>query len=169
VSGPISQYFRADHARLDRLLQRAVAGPSPIDLEAFTSFRAGLLKHIALEEKILLPALRRRRGGEPLESARRLRVDHAAIAHLLVPSPTPALVSELRSILDPHNQLEEGPGGLYAVCDDVLEQEAAQLLEQARSYPDVKAAAFKDGPRACRVAAQALRLAERAVFEAGSA
>jgi hypothetical protein len=169
VSGSISAFFRADHERLDRLLQQAVATPGRIDLEAFVSFRSGLLRHIALEEKILLPAVRRRRGGNPLALARRLRVDHGAIAHLLVPPPTPALVGELRSILEPHNRLEEGPGGLYSTCDALLESAAAQILEEARSYPDVKAAAFKDSPRACRVAKEALRLAERAVSDADGA
>jgi hypothetical protein len=33
---------------------------------------------------------------EPLDLAARLRVDHGAIAAVLVPTPTPALVGEIR-------------------------------------------------------------------------
>ncbi len=161
MSGPIAAFFAADHARLDRLLERATATPGAIDVEAFAAFRAGLLKHIALEEKILLPALRSHRGEEPLAFERRLRVEHGAIALLLVPSPTPALVVEIRSILQPHNALEEDPSGLYAVADALLAPDADTLLAQAQRYPDVKVAQHYDGPRACRLAADALRISEK--------
>jgi hypothetical protein len=86
MRGPLSSWFAEDHARLDRLLHRSVADPNAFDGEAFEVFRGGLLRHIALEEKFLLPAARNARGGEPLPVARRLRVDHGAIASLLVPT-----------------------------------------------------------------------------------
>ncbi len=160
MSGPIATCYRADHVRLDRLLRRAVAQASGIDAEAFGAFRSGLLRHIALEEKILLPAARRARGGAPLELARRLRVDHGALALLLVPSPSPALVAEIRSILEPHDRLEEEPGGLYEVCDELLHAEAEQLVQRAQAYPQVRVSPYQDGPRACRSAEQALRISE---------
>jgi hypothetical protein len=161
MNGPISGFFQTDHARLDGLLRQAVAGPGELDADTFAAFRAGLLKHIALEEKILLPAARRLRGGEPLPVARRLRVDHGAIALLLVPSPTRDLIAEIRSILEPHNRLEEAPDGLYAICDEMLTSEAEALLARVRSYPEVKVAPYHDGPRACRSAQDALRISER--------
>ena len=86
--GPLSGFFADDHRRLEALLDRAAAGPGPIDPELFEQFRAGLLRHIAMEEKILLPAVQRARGGTPLPIARQLRLDHGAIAALLVPTPT---------------------------------------------------------------------------------
>ncbi|HZY04220.1 MAG TPA: hemerythrin domain-containing protein, partial [Anaeromyxobacteraceae bacterium] len=65
MPGPLTAWFAADHRRLDALLSRSVADPEAFDLETFEAFRAGLLKHIALEEKILLPAVREASGGEP--------------------------------------------------------------------------------------------------------
>lgn len=63
MSGPISSFFQAGHARLDALLKQALADRDCLDAIAYAKFRAGLLKHIALEEKLLLPAIRRLRGG----------------------------------------------------------------------------------------------------------
>ncbi len=79
-----------DHARLDRLLDEAAArDPAKVEPAPYDAFRRGLLKHIGMEEKILLPAAQQLNGGEPMPLAARLRLDHGAIAALLVPSPTP--------------------------------------------------------------------------------
>jgi hypothetical protein len=161
MSGPISSFFQSDHTRLDGLLCAATRTPGELDPQAYAAFRAGLLKHIALEEKLLLPAARRLRGGEPLELARRLRVEHGALAALLVPSPTLELVSEIRSILEPHNRLEEEPGGVYDICDELLAGEAEALLAKARSYPEVRVAPYYDGAGVCRTAEEALRISEK--------
>lgn len=158
MPGPIFQFLAEDHARLDALLTKAVAGLRGVDLAAFGAFREGLLRHIALEEKILLPAARTARGGEPVPHARRLRVDHGAIAALLVPTPTPEIAGEIRKILGPHNEVEEGKGGLYEECDALLSAEAGALLERMRAYPPVKVARYQDGPRVCRTAEEALRV-----------
>ena len=83
----IRSFLERDHARLDQLLARAGRDPENIDMEAFGEFRRGLLKHIGMEEKILLPAIQRLRCGEPLAIAAKLRLDHGAIAALLVPTP----------------------------------------------------------------------------------
>lgn len=156
MPGPLSSWFAEDHARLDGLLRRST-DPGTFDREAFEAFRGGLLRHIALEEKILLPAVRKARGGEPLPLERRLRVDHGAIASLLVPTPDAGIVAELRSILEPHNAAEEEEGGLYQACDGLLSREAAALLERVRAYPPVKVAPHRDAPNVYRTAAEALR------------
>lgn len=161
ASGRITAYLAADHARLDALLTRAVAAPGTIDVAAYGEFRAGLLRHIAMEEKILFPALRVARGGEPHPDWKRLRVDHGAITSLLVPPPTPALVAEIRSILEPHNVLEEGPASVYGGGDALGEGELATLLERMRAYPPVKLAAHRDGPRVLHTAADALRISAK--------
>jgi len=163
MAGPISAFFTEDHVRLDALLRKAVERPGLLDRASFDAFRAGLLRHIALEEKILLPAARRARGGEPLPAARRLRVDHGALASLLVPTPTPEIVVEIRTILEPHNRLEEEPGGLYRSCDDLLGEEAEALLRKARAYPPVKVARYNDGPGVYRRAADALAASARQI------
>jgi hypothetical protein len=107
----------ADHARLDRQLSLSARKDGSIDEEAYAVFRHDLLRHIAMEGKVLLPFARVRRGGEPLPVATALRADHGAIAQLLVRSPTAGIVNELRELLGRHNALEEGPDGLYATCD----------------------------------------------------
>jgi hypothetical protein len=58
----------------------------------FAEFRAGLLRHIAMEEKVLLPDARLRRG-EPLPIAKQLLEDLALLASLMVPTPTHELVA----------------------------------------------------------------------------
>jgi len=92
MPGKIYRYLACDHVRLESLLQRATAHPDNIDPEPFAAFRAGLLKHISMEEKILLPAAQRMRGGQPLALAAKLRLDHGALAALLVPQPTPSII-----------------------------------------------------------------------------
>jgi hypothetical protein len=155
--GPITRYLAEDHARLDGLLARAVATAGGMDLDAFGAFRAGLLRHIGIEEKLLFPALREARGGAPHPHWVRLRIDHGALTSLLVPPPTPELVAEIRSILVPHNALEEGPAAPYASADLLLPAEAEPLLERMHAYPPVRVAAYRDGPRVLRTAADALR------------
>ena len=157
MAGPLTAWFAADHERLDALLRRSVADPRAFDRDAFEAFRGGLLRHIALEEKFLLPRARMARAGEPLPVARRLRVDPGAIASLLVPTPDAGIVAELRSILEPHNAVEEGPEGLYATCDRLLAPEVGDLLERIRAYPPVKTAPHNDGPGTYRTAEEALR------------
>lgn len=156
MPGPLAAYLIADHERLERLLDRAVADPERFDHEAFEEFRAGLMRHIGIEEKIVLADARRRRGGEPLPIARVLRVEHGALASLLVPTPDHAIVSEIRSILEVHDPREEGPGGAYEQCEALAGDEVLALLERARSAPEVPAAPHFDGPSACRTAREAL-------------
>ncbi len=167
MSGPITRFLSDDHDRLDDLLLRAVERPDRIELGSYGEFRGGLLRHIALEEKVLLPAARAARG-EPLPEARRLRVDHGAIAALLVGPPTHDLVRELRSILGPHNELEEAGGGVYATCDALLASDAERLVERMRAYPTVKVNAYQDNPKVCRTAADALRISGLQAEKRGS-
>ena len=84
----VHDFLAADHARLDGLVAVALAADG-LDLAAYEQFRAGLLRHIGMEEKILLPAAKRARGGTALPAARLLRHDHSALAALLVPTPMP--------------------------------------------------------------------------------
>ena len=113
TAGPITSFLVADHRRLDNLLHSAVTHGEHVDAGTYDQFRAGLLRHIGMEEKILLPAAQRLRGGEPLPIAPKLRLDHGALAALLMPTPTPAILAMIRGILRSHNILEEGPGALY--------------------------------------------------------
>ena len=158
--GPIYRFLAADHARLDALLRRAFADPNQIDLEAYGQFRAGLLRHIAMEEKILLPAAQKARRGKPLQIAAKLRLDHGAIAALLVPPPTAVIAASLRFILAAHNPLEEGPDGLYQTCAALLAGESENIVARLQAAPEVKLAPFNAGP-------QVMESAKRALARAG--
>ncbi len=143
----IYQYLAADHARLDELLARAVADPEHIDQASYAQFRGGLLRHIAMEEKVLFADARSRRDEllKPLVAT--LHADHAAIASLLIPPPTPTLIASLRSVLDEHNPLEEDPAGLYARCDKAAGADVAAVIARMEAIPPARASQFLDEPR----------------------
>jgi hypothetical protein len=148
TSRPLSDLLESDHARLRELLRRAAADGATIDAGPYEAFRAGLLRHIAMEEKVLLPEIRRRRGGEPPEVAKQLRADHAALAALLVPTPTHAILATIGGVLAEHDPLEEGPAGLYPLAEALLAPERDAILERLKAVPAVPLAAHFDGPRA---------------------
>ncbi len=146
MPGPIEAFLTADHARLDALLVRAEKPDGSIDTASYAEFRQGLLRHIAMEEKTLLPFAKGKRSGEALPIAAPLRKDHGVIAALLVPSPTPEICARLRATLSKHNPLEEGAEGLYAICDALAGDEAPQLVERLEAQPAVPVAPHYDGP-----------------------
>src|SRR5688572_26416660 len=80
----VYRYLAEDHRRLEELLRRATIAEGSIEPGAYMEFRGGLLRHIGMEEKILLPAAQAARSGDPLPLASRLRLDHGALAGLLV-------------------------------------------------------------------------------------
>jgi len=165
MNGPLHRFFSADHRRLDALLRRSISEPGRIDLAPFGQFRAGILKHIGMEEKVLFLAACRGRG-EPLPIVSRLRVDHGAIAALLVPTPTPAIVAEILSVLVPHNRREEEPGGVYDACDEAVgPAEAERLLQELRAFPEVPLKAYNDGPEVLKHIETNLDLARRQWLE----
>jgi hypothetical protein len=146
MPGVIHRYLADDHRRLDALLEGAMSDPENIELSAYAQFRSGLLKHIGMEEKILLPAARRSRGGEPLPVAAKLRLDHGALTALLVPSPTASVVAAIRAILKAHNPIEEDPGGIYDQCEELAGDGADQILRQLQEAPEVKVLPHVDSP-----------------------
>jgi hypothetical protein len=162
MPGPLFCFLAGDHARLDGLLRRAMTAASTIDRAAYAEFRAGLLRHISLEEKILLPAAQRWQGGDPLPLAAKLRLDHGALAALLVPSPTPAILAAICTVLTAHNTLEEGPGGVYERCEQLAGAEADALLAQLHAASEVPVAPYSDGPQVMSVVRRAL---ERAGYD----
>lgn len=144
--GRIEAFMVEDHVAIDRALDTSETPEGGVDLDAYARFRRGLLRHIGMEEKVLLPFAREVRGGRPLPIAAQLRADHGAIARLLVRSPTVAGIAALRELLGRHNALEEGPDGLYATCDALADDRADEVLERLRAQPEVPLAPFFDGP-----------------------
>lgn len=146
AAGSIARFLAEDHRRLDALLQAAAAHADHIDQSIYDQFCAGLLRHIGMEEKLLLPAMQRWRGGEPLPVAAKLRLDHGALATLLMPTPTPHILTTIRRILSDHNLLEEGPDGLYAICDRLPAMELEPLLAALQAAPSVSVMRHSDSP-----------------------
>ncbi len=157
--GLVYRLLAEDHARLDALLDKATGHPGPVDAEVYAEFRARLLRHIAMEEKILLPAAQGAQGGKPLPIAARLRLDHGAIAALLVPSPSAVVIAALHDILARHNRLEEGHDGVYATCERLVGGAIPELLAALRAAPAVPASPHVDGPRIMEALCRALERA----------
>lgn len=156
--GAIARLLEEDHDRLDELLARSVADPEHFDLESFGQFRSGLLRHIGIEEKLLMPLLREQ-GGEHAAMALTLREGHSALASLLVGPPDHALVKEILSILEDHNPLEEGEDGMYAIAERLLGDRLEETLEKVKNYPEVPAMPYRMSARVQRTAEGALALA----------
>src|SRR3972149_4563214 len=144
--GIVNQYLADDHDRLDGLLRRVTATPGKIDMGPYTEFRAGIMRHIAMEEKVMLPAIARLQGGRPAAVADRLRLDHGAIVALLVPPPTPAIIATLLSILHVHNELEESDGGGYQLAHRLCGPEAGSLLKALKETPPVPVLPHNEKP-----------------------
>ncbi len=142
----IHVFFTNDHRRLETILERATAVPEAYDMNAYGEFRSGLLKHIKMEETILLPFAQKARGGEPLPIAARIRLDHGAITALMVPPPSPVIIGALRAILAKHDALEEGAGGMYEALDNLAENEIEEVMRRIRATPDVPLHPHKSEP-----------------------
>ena len=144
--GQLYTYFVNDHARLDDLLTSTTPRPGEIDVLPFREFRSGILRHIWQEERLLLPAVQNGQAGEPFQHATRLRLDHGAIAALLVPPPSLQTISAVRHILTLHNPLEEGPGGLYERCEAVVKKDVTHLMSEVFAAPAIPTMPFNDDP-----------------------
>src|SRR5262245_6234159 len=72
----ISSYLEEDHRRIETILQQAAGSSDPTEPKLYQEFRAALLRHIGMEEKILFPAIRTATGGESLPGVEQLHLDH---------------------------------------------------------------------------------------------
>ena len=160
MPGLLYQYLSDDHDRLDALLESAVAKAGVIDMEPYSVFRKGLLRHISMEEKIALPAIAKWEDGKKAAIAERLRLDHGAIVSLLVPPPNPSIILTLRSIFAVHNPLEEQEGGLYQLFETLAGAETESMLAELKAAPAVLVLPHNEQP-------DILELTKRAVSRAG--
>jgi len=152
----------AEHSRLDDLLARCACGAGQFDAATYEEFRRLLLRHISIEEKILLPAAQRRRNGTPLALAFRLRLDHGVLAALMMLPPVTSTFHAVRAVLDAHNPLEEAPSGAYEQCEDALGSELDELLARCVAAPAVPVSPWVDSPK---VVAAAQRVLLRAGYD----
>jgi hypothetical protein len=148
MHGVLYKYLSEDHERLDALLNRAVAKPGVIDMYLYAEFRKGILRHISMEEKIVLPAIAKWQGGKKAAIAERLRLDHGAIVSLLVPPPTPSIVLTLKHIFEVHNPLEEQEGGLYELLETLARPDTERILGELKAAPAVPVLPHNEKPDA---------------------
>jgi hypothetical protein len=142
----------SEHALLDMQIAQAARG----DLEAYREFRLRLLRHIRIEERLLLPMAERKRGSEPLPLAARLRLDHGALAALMMLLPTHRTFRAVSAVLKAHNPLEENSGGVYDQCETLAGLDASELLLQCEKTQPVPVSPWTDDPKALEAARRAL-------------
>ena len=157
MADALHRYLSSDHQRLESLLEASVREDGSIDPTPYDEFRRGLLRHIGIEERILLPEIRRRRGSTVVEE--QIHLDHAALGSLLVPPPTLREIETIRSILQSHNPLEEGEGGLYEIFEQLADRDLEELMERVRSFPQIPLSPEADTPVVRRSIEENLRKA----------
>jgi hypothetical protein len=167
VMGELYRYLADDHDRLDSLLQQATANPDRVEMTPYGEFRKGIVRHIAMEEKTVFPAIARLRGGVPLPTAERLHLDHGAIVALLVPPPSEPIIATLKSILAGHNENEEQDGGLYRLFENLVGTEWKTYLERLKATPEVPVLPHNEKPEIIEVTRRALERAGYALKDAG--
>ena len=155
MASDLHAFLARDHERLDALLDECRRAEGVDCLEQYDEFRRGLLRHIGIEERVLFPELRKRRGVTSLEQ--QLHRDHAALAALLVPPPSRAEIEQITAILETHNRLEEDPGGLYEIIEELAGEELAAVMERVHAIPAIPLAPFSDTPLLRRTIEQLLR------------
>jgi hypothetical protein len=158
--GSLASYLAGDHRRLEGLLDRADAPKGALDQDSFALFRAGLLRHIAIEEKILIPSALAASADALLPRLEQIHLDHGAIAALLVPPPTRGTIAALRAILQRHNDLEETSGALYEAAERLLDDGVEAITSRARDADEVRAQPHNAAPGV-------LEATRRAVARAG--
>ena len=151
----LHDFLTRDHERLDALLTTCLRTGDPV---AYDAFRRGLLRHISIEERVLFPLLKAKRGPTALQD--QLHRDHAALTSLLVPPPTEVELQHIVSILEVHNVLEEEHGGLYELVESLAGEELAALMTRVHAIPEVPVLANVDKPIVRSSIEQLLREAE---------
>jgi hypothetical protein len=131
IREPLCEFLADDHVRLARLSQQTKADPEKVDYGAYAEFRAGLLTHIALEEKILLPParrLRRRSSTHRREVSPRSRRARRGVGASAYAGDS----RKIQAILETHNLIEEGPGGVYEICEQLAGDQVEALVAEMR-------------------------------------
>lgn len=159
MNKPLYDFFTNDHRRIENLLGDAIADINNIDLELYQKFRVGILTHIKMEEKILFKAAQEANGGNPVELAKQLRLEHGAITSLVVPPPTPDLIKVLKFILEKHDEVEEQHGGMYDICEKLTQNQTKELLKQCKETPETPLHPTRDIPLAWETAKRSCKRA----------
>ena len=133
----IAAFMSREHRRIEELFARATAVPGKLDVESYEDFRSVLLRHMAMEERVLSPETQRF-SRDPIPELKRMRTDHGKIAVLLAATPTPEVLDQLRTILTEHDRFEEEPGGLYEICERMLGSDLERVFDLMLEVPPVR-------------------------------
>ncbi|MCO6496007.1 MAG: hemerythrin domain-containing protein, partial [Bacteroidetes bacterium] len=144
---------------IEELLNQADSLSEGVKSEPYNEFRKRLLTHIKMEEKILFPAAQEANNGEPLKLQAKLRLDHGAITALMVPPPSKELIKVIRHVLEVHDRLEEEPGGMYDICENLTKERTSELLEILKNVPVVPVVKHNPEPFALESAKRSLNRA----------
>ncbi len=156
MNKPLHAFFTNDHRRLEALMARAFAQPASIHHALYDQFRAGLLRHIGMEEKILFVAAQEANGGRPLPIQAKLRLQHGALTALMVIPPSTALKKVILHVLDLHDRLEEEPGGMYDACERLTAHQTLALLQRLAQVPATPVHPPNPSPKAIAAARRAM-------------
>ena len=95
MRGPLHRFLGADHRRLDGLLKRSAFEPDRVDLALFGEFRAGILRHIGMEERVLSILVPHNRREEEPGGV------YDACDEALGPAESERVAAELQAFPDP--------------------------------------------------------------------
>lgn len=142
----VSQYFEADHDRLDELFrnfQKLKTTDYPKAKEFFKEFKFGLQRHIVWEEDILFPLFEEKTGASSGPTYV-MRQEHREIGkqleeiHKKVQVADPNSDAEERKLLDVlslHNQKEENI--LYPAIDHcVTDMDTQEVFNSMQNIPE---------------------------------
>ncbi len=153
MPGDFIRHFEGEHGALLALLEDCLSVDEGRVRPAFELFRRRLLQGIAMEERVLLPALVRRLGRVP-RWRRVLRQDHVSLVRLCVLAPHREWLEGLVDALVFHHAQKQR---FVARCEVVLEP---AVLSWALALPPVEVPPLAEAPREVP---QRLRWALRAV------
>lgn len=162
MTGMITEYLSGDHERLDQLLHHSLISAGGVDEDSYHQFRQGILRHIGIEEKILIPFLQPYLDDTMKKVLERIKLDHSAIVALLVPTPSKQIVAALAAILTRHNDLEEDHGGFYERADTFDPPIVREIVERMKKTPEVKSLPNNPNPKVLEATRRAL---ERAGYD----
>lgn len=152
----VSDILEKQHRCIEQLFLTATSDPDIVDTTGYDQFRATILRHIAIEENVVLPLLRKHLpGGFPMEL--QLRMEHDAIAALCVLPPKSTVIFSLQGLIIRHNRLEEAHGTLYDLLDDCARrEEEAEVCRQLTDFQQTVPPKYISNPLAYEYARRAV-------------
>lgn len=145
MRGPIHAYMARDDERVGSELLRAEQN-GRVNRPAYERFRLGLLRHIALEFRVLIPLARRTPGGA-IPRLDRIFADHALFMSLVALPPTRDGILRLREQLAVHDLVKQRTGGLYDACDRLLATRSGEVIARLRAMPATLLSMTRGRPR----------------------